>query len=395
MIKLLAKLFIKDSGNYSAPKVRSAYGFLCSVAGIVLNVLLFAGKYIAGVITASVSVTADSFNNLSDAASSMVTLLGFKLANQKAHSDHPFGHGRFEYISGLAVSFLIILMGFEVLKTSLSKIINPTDTVFSAVSVIILAASIGVKLYMFLYNKDIGGKIDSAAMKATAYDSFGDMASTAVVLASGIISHLTNINIDGWCGAAVALFILFSGIRSVKETIDPLLGQAPSPEFVEQVEEIVLAREQIIGIHDLVVHDYGPGRRMISLHGEVPGNMNIFELHDVIDCLEDELYKKLGCEAVIHMDPVDVENPIIPEITAKLRKITKDIDPMLSFHDLRTVSGPTHTNIIFDLAVPFGAKMSDTKITSLIKEKMAEEMGETFFCVIKAERLYTTRQNQD
>lgn len=391
MITLFSRLFIKDSQNYTNPKVRSAYGFLCSVVGIILNILLFAGKYMAGVITASVSVMADSFNNLSDAASSLVTLLGFKLANQKAHSDHPFGHGRFEYLSALAVSFLIILMGIEVLKTSVSKILNPTDTAFSVLSVIILIASIGVKLYMFLYNRSIGEKIDSSAMKATASDSFGDMASTAVVLASGIVSHFSGVNIDGWCGCAVALFILYSGVRSVKETIDPLLGQAPPSEFVDRVEEIVCAHPQIIGIHDLVVHDYGPGRRMLSLHGEVPGNMNIFELHDVIDQIEVELYEKIGCEAVIHMDPIDTDNPLRTEICEKLGKILKEIDAGLSFHDLRTVSGPTHTNIIFDLAVSFEVKMSDSKIIAHIGEEMKKEMGENFYCVIKAERLYTKR----
>ena len=389
LISLLARIFIKDKDNYSSASVRSAYGLLCSIVGIVLNIILFGAKYFAGVLSGSVSITADSFNNLSDAASSFVTLLGFKLASQKPHSDHPFGHGRFEYISGLAVSFLIILMGIEVLKTSIAKIATPSDTEFSVVSAVILLLSVGVKLYMYIYNRNIGKKLDSAAMRATAFDCFGDMAATGAVLVSGIIGHFTNVNIDGWCGAAVSLFILWSGIRAAGETINPLLGQAPSEEFVSQVQEIVCSHEQIIGIHDLVVHDYGPGRRMISLHGEVPGNMNVFELHDVIDHIEVELYETLGCEAVIHMDPIDTENPLLPEISSKLKTILRDIHPGLSFHDLRTVTGPSHTNIIFDLAVPYDVKMPDGKIVSTVKEQMRDQMGDRYFCVIKAERLYT------
>lgn len=389
LITLLAKLFIKDRENYKAPSVRSAYGFLCSIVGICFNLLLFVGKYFAGTLSGSVSITADSFNNLSDAASSVVTLLGFKLATQKAHSDHPFGHGRFEYISGLVVSFLIMLMGVEVLKSAIYKIINPVSTEFSVLSVIILVVSISIKFYMYIYNNGIGKKVDSAAMRATAYDSFGDVAATSAVLIASLIEKFTGLNIDGWCGAAVGLFILWSGIKAAIETINPLLGQAPSDEFVAQVKEIVCSHDQIIGIHDLVVHDYGPGRRMLSLHGEVPGNMNVFELHDVIDHIEVELYESLGCEAVIHMDPIDVENPLLPEINAKLKAVMAGIDEGLSAHDIRTVTGPSHTNIIFDLAVPYDAKLSDNKLISLVQEGMQREMGDSYFCVIKAERLYT------
>ena len=388
MIKILSKIFIKNHTRFDKPEVRTAYGLLCSIVGIILNVLLFVCKYAAGVISSSVAITADAFNNLSDSASSLITLIGFKLSEQKPHSDHPFGHGRFEYISGLIVSFLILFMGFEVGKTSFNKILHPEETKLTLITVLILVVSVAVKLYMFLYNNSIGKKIDSAGMKATAYDSFGDMTSTGVVLLAAVISHFTGINIDGWCGMLVAAFILYSGVKSAIETINPLLGQPPSPEFVKQIEEIVYSHPEILGIHDMVVHDYGPGRRMISLHGELPGNMNVLEMHDIIDCIEAELLAQLGCEAVIHMDPVQVDNPMVKDISEYLTRVLNDICDGLSFHDLRIVPGKTHTNVIFDVLMSSDCRISEANTIAAIRSKISEKYGDNYFCVIKLERSY-------
>ena len=301
MITLLSKLLIKDYTNYTSPAVRSRYGMLCGAVGIFLNILLFAGKLIAGTMTGSIGITADAFNNLSDAGSSVITLVGFRLSDTKADKEHPFGHGRFEYIAGLIVSMAIILMGFELGKTSIDKIMHPESVTFSFLAVGILLISIATKLYMYFYNTGVGKKIDSAAMRATAMDSFSDVAATSMVLLSMLIGKWTGWNIDGYAGLLVALFIGYTGIRAAKETISPLLGQQPAREFVEKIETIVMEQDGVIGVHDLVVHDYGPGRRMISLHAEVPADGDMILLHDTVDNLEKLLSKECGCEAVINM----------------------------------------------------------------------------------------------
>lgn len=304
MITFLAKLWIKDYQKTDLPEVRQAYGVLCGGVGIGFNILLFLGKFLAGLLSNSIAITADAFNNLSDAGSSLITLVGFKMAGQKPDPGHPFGHGRIEYLTGLLVSLLIILMGFELTTSSFDKILHPEDTLCTPVVIGILAASIVVKFYMFLYNRRTGKKIDSAAMTATATDSFSDMLSTTVVLAATLIGHFTGLHIDGFCGLLVGLFILIAGLRSAGETISPLLGQPPQKEFVDKIEQIVLSHDEILGLHDLIVHDYGPGRTMISLHAEVPASGDLLHLHDTIDNIERELKKELHCDAVIHMDPV-------------------------------------------------------------------------------------------
>ena len=308
MIALLAKVFIKDRRNYSDGTVRKKYGTLTGITGIVLNVFLFIGKFIAGSISGAISIMADAFNNLSDAGSSVISLAGFMMADKKPDPDHPFGHGRMEYISGLFVSVLIIMMGFELGKTSVSKIMSPEMPSESILAVIIPAAAILVKLYMFAYNRIYGRRINSASMKATALDSISDVVATSVVLISILLTKFFRINIDGYAGLAVSVFILITGIKSIKETVDPLLGKKPDPEFVNRIQDIVMSYDEIIGIHDLVVHDYGPGRCMISLHGEVSEEGNLIELHDAIDRCERELHDTLGCEAVIHMDPISVND---------------------------------------------------------------------------------------
>lgn len=382
MFALLTKIFIKDPENVSDPGVRSAYGRLCGFLGIFLNLILFAGKFFAGLISGSVAITADAFNNLSDAGSSVITLLGFAIAGRMPDPDHPFGHGRVEYLTGLIISALILLMAFELGKSSVEKIISPEATETSLLTIIILLASIAVKFYMSMYNRSVGKKIGSAAMLATATDSLSDSVSTAVVLVSSLLTLIFGINIDGFAGLAVAVFICFAGISAMKETIRPLLGQAPDREFVEEIHDIVLAHPEICGIHDLIVHDYGPGRQFISLHAEVDGYGDLFELHDVIDNAEVELRLKLGCLAIIHLDPIDSKNEELSRlreaVSAEVREL---ISPEVTIHDFRMVPGPTHTNLIFDAVLPAGYKMSDEEAAAAIRTAVSEKHTNCFAVV--------------
>ncbi len=294
MIRLLAGIFIKNKERMEDQGVRRSYGMLCSIVGICLNVFLFAGKYLAGILSGSIAITADAFNNLSDAGSSVITLVGFKFSGMKPDKDHPFGHGRIEYLSGLGVAMLIILMGFELFKSAAGKILHPEPVETGALTVAILLVSVAMKLYMWFYNRSVGIKIESEAMKATATDSLSDSVATSAVLLSMLVSHYTGMLVDGWCGLVVAVMVLYAGYKAAKDTIDPLLGGPPSKEFVREIRDIVMSHEEIIGIHDLVVHDYGPGRCMVSLHGEVPANGDLIALHDLIDHIEKELGEKLG-----------------------------------------------------------------------------------------------------
>ena len=387
MIHLLSGIFIKNRDQVDDQNVRRAYGMLCGVLGIVLNILLFAGKYLAGILSGSIAITADAFNNLSDAGSSVITLVGFKFSGRKADADHPFGHGRIEYLSGFGVSMVIILMGFELLKSSVQKVLSPEPVEAGLLSVLILIVSICVKMYMSYYNRSVGVKINSEAMKATAMDSLSDTIATFAVLISMAVVHITGYNIDGWCGCIVACFVLYAGYNAAKDTLNPLLGEPPSKEFVEEIRSIVMAHPEIIGIHDLVVHDYGPGRRMISLHGEVAGNSNIFEIHDVIDRIEKELGQKLGCEAVIHMDPVEVDNEKIAEIKTELSKKIQDKLPEVSIHDFRMVQGPTHTNLIFDVVVPYEYEKTGSQVKAEI-EDIVSKSWENYFAVIHVDHSY-------
>ena len=387
MISLLSKIFIKDSSDTSSPAVRSAYGTLCGIMGIILNILLFAIKLLAGVISGSISIMADAFNNLTDAGSSVITLIGFRMSGQKPDRDHPFGHGRIEYISGLIVSMLIILVGFELGKTSLEKIFAPEPVEFSAVAVVILVCSILGKAYMALYNFRIGKKISSSAMRATAQDSLNDTIATAAVLVCLIISRFTSLNIDAYCGLAVSAFILFSGLRAVKETMDPLLGTPPSEEFIKQIEKIVYSYEGVEGIHDLIVHDYGPARTMISLHAEVSCDSDLLETHDMIDNIEKELREHLNCDAVIHMDPIATNDELTNSVREKIASLVTCIDAALTIHDFRMVTGPTHTNVIFDVVIPYDFKRSDEEIRANI-ETIVKSIDQSYFSVINIDRSY-------
>lgn len=387
MIELLAKCFIRNREQTGDPAVRRAYGQLCGLVGIGLNLLLFAGKLFAGSLSGSVAITADAFNNLSDAGSSVVTLLGFHLAGKKPDPQHPFGHGRMEYISGLVVSGLILLMGVELAKSSVDKILHPAAVEFSAAALIILAASICVKLYMALYNRRIGKKLSSPAMTATAADSLSDTASTAAVLLAMLIAHWTQLDIDGWVGLLVAAFILWSGIKSAVETISPLLGQPPEKEFVDDIRRIVLSDPQILGLHDLIVHDYGPGRVMVSLHAEVPAHGDLLELHDVVDNLEMELQRRLNCHAVIHMDPVVTDDGLTEPLRHQVAALVREIDPDISIHDFRVVSGPSHTNLVFDAVLPFGKTLTPEQVRGQIVERV-RALDSRYFAVVNVENSY-------
>jgi cation diffusion facilitator family transporter len=388
VIRLLARIFIKDSDNITSPDVRREWGVLCGCVGIGFNVLLFAGKFLAGVISGSIAITADAFNNLSDAGSSTITLLGFKLAGSKPDVDHPFGHGRFEYLSALIVSIFIVLMGFELAKTSFGKIIHPEPIESSPLIIVILIASICVKLYMNYYNRTVGKKINSTAMAATAIDSLSDSVATTAVLIATLVGQFTSLRIDGWCGILVALFILYSGFVAAKKTIDPLLGQPPEPEFVDSVDKIVKSHSLVKGIHDMVVHDYGPGRIMVSLHAEVPCDVDIMKIHDEIDNIEVELHQKLGCDAVIHMDPIETNNSLVGELRTRVSQMIKEnIDPVITIHDFRMVPGPTHTNLIFDVVVPFKFALSDEDVEKKIKQ-LVRRMDGNYFAVITVDKSY-------
>lgn len=384
MITLLSKLFIREKEDKG--KFRQEYGMLCGIVGIALNLLLSAGKFFAGTLSHSIAITADAVNNLSDAGSSVVTLVGFKLAGAKPDPEHPFGHGRIEYISGLAVSAAILLMAYELVRDSIGKIIYPETVEFSALIAVVLAVSIFVKLYMFFYNQRIGKKIDSAAMRAAAMDSLGDMCATAVVLASALAGHYTGIRIDGYCGVLVGLFIFGTGIRAAKETLDPLLGPPPEKDFVEQIERIVLAHEEICGIHDLIVHDYGPGRQMISLHAEVPAEGDILEVHDVIDRIEHELQAELGCDATIHMDPIVTADERVREKKAAVISIIKEIDDRIDIHDFRVVSEPIQNNLIFDIQIPYKFHFSDEELIAMIGSEVKKRLGDNHNVVIKVDK---------
>lgn len=370
---LLSRLFIKDRENISDPKVRQSYGILCGFTGILLNLLLFTGKFLAGTISRSIAITADAFNNLSDAGSSIITLIGFKMAGQEPDPDHPFGHGRIEYISGLLVSILILLMGYELLKSSAAKIIHPEELYYSPLILAILLFSILVKCYMAFYNRSIGKKIDSSAMLATATDSLSDTVATFVVLTATLISHFTGFTMDGYCGLLVGLFICFAGVNAARDTISPLLGQAPDPGFVQQIHDIVMSYDDVQGIHDLIVHNYGPGRVLISLHAEVRADGDLISLHDTIDLIEHRLHDTLHCSAVIHMDPICVDDEETANMREQVSSYLKTIDDRLSVHDFRLVKGPTHTNVIFDISVPYKMKMSDEELKRHVLTRLKEE----------------------
>ena len=388
MINLLVKTFVKDCGNVQDPRVRQRYGTLSGAVGIFLNLLLSAGKMIAGVLTGSIAITADAFNNLTDAGSSVVTLVGFRMAGKQADGDHPFGHGRIEYLSGLAVSVVILLVGLELAKSSVEKIIHPEPVEFSWLSAGILAAAICVKLWMSYFNRSLSRRIGSAAMAATATDSLSDAAATSAVLLSSLIGRFTGVNIDAWAGILVAIFILRAGWGAAKDTLNPLLGQSPDPELVREIERTVLAHPQVVGIHDMIIHDYGPGRSMMSLHAEVPAGADIMAVHDEIDAIERELKAKYRIDASIHMDPIVTGDETISRARQMVAGLVREVDPAMTIHDFRMTSGPRHRNLIFDVVVPYSVRQSDEAVRREIERKI-RAADPNSFAVIQVDRAYT------
>ncbi len=391
MVTLLSKIFIKNRKDYENPITRRAYGMLCSIMGIVLNIILFAVKLVIGLLTGSISIMADSYNNLSDAGSSLLSLFGFKFAGKKASDDRPFGHGRIEYIAGLVIAIIIVIVGITTLRDSISILINnetPDANAYSNVTaIVIIGLSILVKVYMIIYNMYYGKKINSQTMKAVGTDSLMDVISTSLVLACALIYRFTGVNLDGWCGALVSVFITYAGISAVKDTMGDLLGKRPDKELVDQICSIVLSHSEILGVHDLVVHDYGPGRFMISLHAEVSGEEDIYRLHDVIDNAMSELDNQLGCVSIIHLDPICTSDERVTEFRIKVAKVVKQFDERITVHDFRMVEGPTHINFIFDAVVPHDLKVSD-EVVKVELEKLINANFENTNSVIKIEKSY-------
>ncbi len=382
MTKLLLHLFVRDSQNADSPQVRAGVGRLSGLTGILCNALLFAGKLIVGTLSGSVSITADAMNNLSDAASSVVTLVGFKLAEKPADADHPYGHARFEYLSGLTVAALIIVIGFELAKTSVGKILNPTAVAFSLPVVLVLLASVGVKLWLAVFNRYLGKYIHSSALLATSADSRNDVISTLAVLTAAVVEALTSWKIDGYMGLGVALFILYSGAMLAKETISPLLGEAASPELRRLIVQTVETCPLVLGYHDLMVHDYGPGQRFASLHVEMDQKEDPLLCHELIDDIERECLQKHNIHLVIHYDPVVTGDQELEEARQQVKALLGDMDSRLSIHDFRMVRGTGHTNLIFDVALPQDLTGQERAIQKKLEAALNQNRPDTYYTVI-------------
>lgn len=387
MTQFLIRLFIKDPEDILNPTIREKYGLLGSFVGIFCNILLFIFKLIVGILSNSVSITADAINNLSDAASSVVTLVGFKLSSKPADEDHPFGHARVEYVAGLVISFIIIFLGLQLAGSSISKIFSPTPLNVSWLTVIVLTASILMKLWMSVFNRCLGKKINSTTLNATATDSLNDVIATSSVLVSMGIFYFTSINLDGFIGLIVACFIIYSGINVIKETVNPLLGEAPTAELVATIHAKILTYDGVLGLHDLMVHNYGPNRCFASVHVEVSAAEDILESHDLIDRIERDFALELGIHLVIHLDPIIKDDAVSDALQSLILNILQEIDPILSIHDFRFVQGVTHTNLIFDITVPPEFKTSDRELAYLIDKKVKEQ-DPSFHSVITIDRNY-------
>ena len=388
MTNFLIKHFIPNASDVKSPAVRQRYGVVSGVVGILCNALLCTAKIAAGLLTGAVSIVADGINNLSDGGSCVVSLLGFKMAGKPADDKHPFGHGRIEYVAGLIVSFIIVLMGVELAKTSLDKIFHPEEISFSWITPAVLGISILVKLWMCFFNRKMGDKIDSAVLRATAMDSLSDVAATSAVLAGFVIGYWARVNLDGYLGVLVALFILYTGVSTAKGTLDLLLGEAPDPEFVKQIQQEVLSYPEIIGVHDLIVHNYGPGHSVVSLHAEVPCDVDILKIHDTIDNAERDLKKKFDCEVVIHMDPIITDDKETNEIHQKLSSIVRLLDSRGPIHDFLMVKGPTHTNLIFDIVVPHQFRLTDDQVVESLRQAV-KALDARYEIVVNVDKAYT------
>ena len=384
--QLLMKWFVKDAEQGRDGAVRQRCGRLAGGVGIAVNLILFLLKLLAGFMTASIAVVADAFNNLSDAGTAIVTLVGFHLAGQEADEEHPFGHGRMEYLSGLIVALAILLVGFELFKSSVGKIFRPEPVAFSLVSALILIGAVLVKLWLCGFYKEIGRCIDSAALRASAADSLSDAIATAVVLVSGLVGVWLELPIDGWVGVLVAAFIFKAGWQAIKETLDPLLGRPMDPELAADIDRLVLDHPYILGIHDLVYHDYGPNRAMMSFHAEVPADGDLLAIHDVIDHIERELKQRNRIETVIHMDPV-VRDEKTEQLRRQVEGLAQELGPALTIHDFRITAGPIHTNLLFDVVVPYGFSMTDVQVKKELSRRI-RELSEKYYPVIEVDRSF-------
>ena len=382
MTQLLLQLFVKNNNQTDSPKVRAAIGKLSGAVGIVCNLLLFAGKLVAGTLAGSVSITADAMNNLTDASSSIVTLIGFRLAEKPADEDHPYGHARYEYLSGLAVAAIIIVIGFELAKTSVEKILAPSEVEFSLVTAAVLAGSIAVKLWMALFNGNLGKKIGSKTLEATAADSRNDCIATGAVLLAAAVEYFTSWHVDGFVGLAVALFILWSGVNLAKETISPLLGEAARPELRALIVDYVNQQPKVLGYHDLMVHDYGPGQRFATLHVEMDNKEDPLLCHEIIDDMERECLKSHNIHLVIHYDPVVTDDPRSNRLHEAVDALLQQTDPRLRTHDFRMVSGEGHINLIFDISFPADLKGQEKSIRTRLEAALSVQEGVRVYTVI-------------
>lgn len=387
MIQLLVRLFIKDDHLVQDPQIREKHGKLAGAVGISTNLFLFATKLLAGFLVNSISIMADAINNLSDAASSVVTLVGFKLAAQPADKEHPFGHARYEYIAGLIVSFVILLIGFQLIQSSFHKILYPEPVLFTGLTGIILLTSILLKLWQSHFNRTIGEKISSLALIATAADSRNDVLATSAVLLSALISAFSDWQLDGYMGLAVALFIIYSGFNLIRETIHPLLGTTPDKELVEAIQEKIMSYEGIIGHHELILHNYGPGRCFATVHAEVPLSQDIMVSHDVIDQMEEDFLKEMDIHLVAHMDPINQDDAQTRHLYQHVAEILREISPEIVMHDFRVVAGPSHTNLIFDVAIDFDFPLSDPVLEGQIREKISA-FNPHYYTVVKITRSF-------
>ena len=387
MTDLLIKLFIKENKKQDDPKVRGEYATLASGTGITVNIFLSTVKLIVGLIANSISIVSDALNNITDIGSSLVTMIGFKLSQKSSDKDHPWGHGRMEYITGFIVDMLIILVGFELFKSSIDKIIHPELPNINTITIILLVVAIFAKLWLFLFYKKIAKIIDSAALKGAAYDSISDTISTTAVLASAIVARFAGVSIDGFVSLLVSIFILITGFKATKEMIDMLIGTAPDKEFVKDIYKFVERYKEIVGIHDIMVHDYGPGRKIVSFHAEVPADGNICEVHDIIDGIEQDMFKKFGCITTIHMDPIVVDDEEINNMKKTVERVVKGINENFSIHDFRMTNGGKRVNVIFDLVVPFDEKVDFKELEKEVKTKI-HNLDNKYYAVINIENSY-------
>ena len=388
MTKFFFKTFVKGyrDGEKNSPEVRRACGSAVSIVGIIANILLAAFKMLAGILSGAISITADAMNNLSDAGSQVVSFISFKISGKPADRDHPFGHARIEYVASMIVSFLVLLVGFELMTDSVSKIFNPEPTTYNALVIIILVASIAVKLWLFVFGRSAAKKINSEVVKAAATDSLSDAIATSAVLASIIICRVTDFDTDGYMGVIVAVIVMIAGIKILNETKNSILGSAPEPELIDEIVRITREYPEALGIHDMVVHNYGPGNTIASFHVEVDGMENVFHTHDVIDTIEKRLLLELSVRATVHMDPIVTDDERVKELREKVLALVKQIDERLDLHDFRFVEGVTHSNLIFDVNVPFEIKMSDDEVKRAISLKISE-LDPKFFAVMTVDRV--------